>query len=239
MFLPRAKANRLKRLPNARDDIGFIQDLADEIGAAHQSRLFEGPWTIEALERAALEWANAIQFSPPRSALHDNPAALLSTLYARYVDAPTGRRKRRRGRRWLQRRVQKALVGQLTTHRPEIEIESVIALNRVAQGELDEHVVDLTLLNGAPRAYIQTLSFEVGEPSGVRKEVNALKWTIDDLRNVQNVHRVPVTIVTIGASDLLETAERVYKDLEAAVVHEEEIEPWVSQTARELAGHLH
>ena len=53
-------------------------------------------WNAAALERAAVEWANTIQFSEVRAALHEQPDALVDSLYAKYVADPRPRVKRAR-----------------------------------------------------------------------------------------------------------------------------------------------
>jgi len=48
---------------------------------------------------------------------------------------------------------------------------------------------------------------------------------------------VPITVATIGGGHLLNEAERVYSGLEATVVREDQLDPWVEYLSRSLLAH--
>jgi hypothetical protein len=240
-FLPLSATGRLKRI-GGRSDFRFLRDLAQQMSASGDEHLpLEEPgrprWTYDALAKAAVEWANTIQFSEVRAALHEQPDALLDSLYTRYVADPRPPVKRARDRRWVRRRVRTSLRNALGTFRPEADPNELILQPTQVMGEFEQHRFDFGLANGDLRRLVQTLSFETSDRGALKTEVDAVAWAIDDVRRRQS--SLPISVVTIGEGKLLDSAVQVYEGLEASVVREHQILAWADATVVDLAATLH
>jgi len=240
-FLPQSATGRLKRI-SARSDFRFIRDLAQQMAEAADDHLpLDQPgrarWSAAALERAAIEWANTIQFSEVRAALHEQPDALLDTLYTRYVADPRPTVKRARDRRWVRRRVRTSLRQALASARPAADPDELIRRDPEVEGEFEAHRFDFGLANGDLRRLVQTLSFESSDRSAVKTEADAVAWAIDDVRRRHAA--LPISVVTIGDGKLLASAAHVYDALGASVVREQEIPQWADATVVDLAAAVH
>jgi len=240
-FIPLNATGRLKRI-GGHSDFRFIRDLAQQMAEAGDDHLpLDEPgrprWSAEALAKAAVEWANTIQFSEVRSALHEQPDALIESLYARYVADPRPTVKRARDKRWVRRRVRTSLRQALGTVRPEADPAELIRPDPQVDGEFEQHRFDFGLANGDLRRLVQTLSFESSDRSSLKTEIDAVAWAIDDVR--RRPASLPISVVTIGEGKLLESAARVYEGLEASVVREQEILAWADATVLDLAAALY
>jgi hypothetical protein len=234
-FLRTTQTGRLKRL-GPTSDFRFIRELAAEMSASEGARLIGGPWDLAALEAAVSEWANTIQFSTLRTALHERPDLLIDTLYARYVADPRPPRKRARDRRWIRQRLRTGLRQRLVELRPEVLPADVIRTGTPIEGEFESHTFDFSLANGEIRRLVQTLSFEGVDRGALKTEVEALAWVIDDVR--RNQIALPISVVTVGQGSLLDSAERIYRGLDAGLVREGDIEAWVDTAVVDLAASL-
>lgn len=234
-FLGRNQFSRLKRLGFA-EDFGFIGELAEEItsGASGAQTQLLGkqrePWKLETIDMAAVEWANAIQFSELRAAEVDELEPLLDELFARYVVPPRRRRQRARDKRWVKRKVTARLRNAVAE--AQRDPDDIIHQDERIAGEFDEHTFDYALTNGRLRHLVETMSFETSDRRALRTEVDAVAWAIDDVRRARS--RLPITVATIGRGKILDDAQRVYESLDATVVREDDLDPWVA----ELAGSL-
>jgi hypothetical protein len=238
-FLPPNQTGRLRRISSI-DDFRFIRDLASEMRDVQAPRLLGNApgavWSLDALRHASREWANTIQFSEPRAAIHERGDALLETLYARYVADPRPRRARARDRRWVRRRVQTVLVGALATARPEVAAGEVLHRDFEITGGIERHTFDYGLMNGDLRQLVHTLSLEGIDKAAIRNEVDAVAWAIDDVRKLSET---PISVVTIGSGALLDRAERLYGDLAANLVRENAMDDWANVVAVDLAAASH
>ena len=237
-FLPQQQAGRLRAL-GFDDDFGFLRDLASEFraSAVKPERLplegLGGPWDLEVLDKAATEWANTIQFSPLRVAVHGEPEVLLNDLYERHVSVSRHPRRRpERDKRWIKSKVSRTLRQAIFENFPDREPGDVVQPNRRVEGEFEEHRFDYGLANSKLLRLIQTFSFEVQDREALKVEIDATAWAIDDLRRVRN--RTPISIVTVGNGKLLEGTERMYAALDAEVVRESQLEPWLDSVSNSL-----
>jgi hypothetical protein len=237
-FVGRRDVTRLRRL-GFTEDFGFLQDLAEEIEAANtgaqlpinQQRI-TARWNAAAVASAAREWANTIQFSELRGAVEADPAHLLDSLFTRYVSVRHEKRRRARDRRWIKRKVTMSLREGLAAAAQDPD-EVLHHGERVA-GAHDSHVFDYALVNGEIQHLIETLSFEAGDRQLRKTQADAVAWAIDDLRQAKQ--SAPISVATIGSGKLLDDAQRVYESLGAAVVREDELDPWLDELPREFAA---
>jgi hypothetical protein len=236
-FIRPRDASRLRRL-GYDEDFGFLWDLAAEMEQqSTDGQLKIGPegtsiWNALAVEQAAREWANSIQFSEPRASTEDGPDELLDKLFARYVAKHYERRQRARDRRWIKRKVTTGLRQGLAALKQDPD--KVLHRDERIEGAHDTHVFDYALVNGAIRHLVETLSFEAGDRHARKTQADALAWAIDDLKQAEI--EAPITVATIGSGKLLDDAERVYESLGASVVREEGLDPWLQELPRQFVA---
>jgi hypothetical protein len=228
---------RVKRLGSV-DDLTFIADLAIEMADARRSYaelpLTESPskWSLAELRRSSVEWTNAIQLSELRPVLHDDPEKLLDELYARYVAYRRPRRARARDRKWVRRKVSHVLQEALLERAPDLAAAEVVERDVTLRGRLEEHQFDYRIANGAARELIRALAVETEDRDASNKEVDALAWAIDDVR--QAGEDVPIDVVGVGNERILERAQRIYDGLGAALVREDEIDEWARRVVLDM-----
>jgi hypothetical protein len=193
-LLSRSHRGRLKRLGFA-ESFSFLDDLNRELAdsAVTDDQLAlpaNRPWDAAAVDHALGEWANTVQLSPPRAAIHDRPQVFLASLYTELVADPAEPRHRARDRRWIQRRALNGLRHGLSGV-PGFDFDAHVRTKVRVAGALEQHDFDIELANGQPIRLIQGLALE-----GVSKrdrEIEALAWTIDD---VQRSSPTPISVLS-------------------------------------------
>jgi hypothetical protein len=231
-LLTRTHRGRLKRLGFA-GTFSFLDDLNRELAdsavthdqlAIPRSR----PWNADAVESALADWANTVQLSAPRAAIHDRPQVLLDALYAELVADPAEPRHRARDRRWIRSRALTGLRQGLESV-PGFDFDAHVRTKVRIAGALEQHDFDIELLNGQPIRLIQGLALE-----GVSKrdrEIEALAWTIDD---VQKTSATPISVLSVGGGAAFNRARHIYEGLGAQVVGEPEFDAWLEQASTGL-----
>jgi hypothetical protein len=230
--LGKQQRGRLARMGFAKD-FNFLDDLIREledskVEAGQLPIPTNGSWDEAAVERAGVEWANTIQLTPPRAAIHERPDALLESLFAELVADPASRRRRARDRRWIRRKVLTGLRQNLAAV-PHFDFDAHVRKDTRVAGELEQHSFDIQLVNGQPLKLIQGLALE-----GVAtrdREVDALAWTIDD---VQKTSAIPISVLSVGDGAVLDRAQRIYEGLGAQVVREPELDNFLAAAASGL-----
>jgi hypothetical protein len=231
-LLAPSQRGRLKRLGFAQS-FSFLDDLGRELV---ESAVTEGelplptsrPWSATVLEAAHMAWANTVQLTAPRAAIHERPKVLLDSLYAELVADPAERRHRARDRRWIRRRALTGLRAGLQGA-PGFDFDAHVRKDIRVTGDLEQHRFDIQLLNGQPLRLIQGLALEgVGARD---REIEALAWTIDD---VQKHATTPISILSVGEGSDVDRAQHIYEGLGAQVVREPEFDDWFDATATGL-----
>jgi hypothetical protein len=240
-FLRAQQTGRLRSLGSDKD-FDFLKDLAAEFRASRvipervPLRGLAGPWTLDSLERAATNWANTIQFSEPRAAIHKSPGVLLDDLYKRYVTTLRRRSQVEHGRRWIKGKVSRTLRHAVLQNFPDRDPRQVVQSNAKVSGKFEDHSFDYGLANGRLVHLIQALSFGVQSREALRVEIDATAWAIDDVRRARN--KTPITVATAGNGKLLEGTTKMYEALGAVVVRETEFDGWLESLSKELVGVL-
>lgn len=232
-ILARSQRGRLKRMGFS-ESFAFLDEVSRELGesAVAEGQLAiqtGGPWDAETVERARVEWANTIQVTTPRAAVHDKPNALLHSLYAELVADPAEPRHRARDRRWIQRRALKGLRGGLSGAEA-FDFDAHVQTDVHVAGALEQHDFDIQLVNGQPIRLIRGLALE-----GLSKrdrEIEALAWTIDDVQ--KSVAATPISVLAVGDGPAFGRAQHIYEGLGAQIVRESELDAWLDQAATGL-----
>jgi hypothetical protein len=235
-LLAASQRGRLRRLGFARS-FSFLDRLGRELA---ESAVAEGelplatdrPWNAAALEAAHAEWANTIQVTATRAAIHERPKVLLDSLFAELVVDPAEPRHRARDHRWIRKKALSRLRAALPAE-PGFNFDDHVRKNIQVDGQLERHKFDIQLHNGQPLRLIHGLALE-----GVTardREIEALAWTIDD---VQKGVATPISILSVGDGSDLDRAQHIYEGLGAQVVREPDLDGWLDATANGLLATL-
>jgi hypothetical protein len=115
---------------------------------------------------------------------------------------------------------------------PDLAAAEVVERDVTLRGRLEEHQFDYRIANGAARELIRALAVETEDRDASNKEVDALAWAIDDVR--QAGEDVPIDVVGVGNERILERAQRIYDGLGAALVREDEIDEWARRVVLDM-----
>jgi len=235
-LLSKSALGRVKRLGGT-EDLSFLQDIKDELARDHITQgtlpgAAEGTWDAAALRSASSEWANTVQLTAPRAALHANAPQLLRELFNSLVSDPTPTQARARDRRTINNRISRHIRQALRERLPEISPDRYLKRGVSVDGALQAHQFDFELRNGRPLDLVRSISFEARNTKVLQTEIDATAWAIDDLH--KSPASTPVTVVTIGGGKQLGSAEAVYTSLGANFVREAEIGSWLKTASDRL-----
>ncbi len=102
-------------------------------------------------------------------------------------------------------------------------------------GKLADHAFDVVVGNGKALFAAQGLSFEVDDSAGLRKDVDATAWAIDDVK--KRNRSLPLAVLALPPrkeSEIFVSAERIFKGLGAAVVPEDQMGQWARKEAKRI-----
>lgn len=248
----RSDWQRVKRF--GLNDISFVREFAQRLGEVNPNQLalpdlsetqrFDEP----ALERAIDTWAGVIQFSAARASLRD-PAIVLDDAVRRFLRSQRATAISSRGRRsaatLIQRRVEEALEQRVGDRR----VGHFIRKNYDLAGRLEEHQVDVSVVNGIPHLAARGLSFEIQEVAEMRHHYTDTIYAVTDLK--ERLPDLPFGVVvfaphrraTSAAVELYRKAVDVLPRAGAIVVDELEAAAWareaVATIPEEAFGLLH
>ena len=226
------------------EDVEFLQDFIRNVERS-VSNLRELPG-LDApvidenrLKQIIGNWTHSIQFSEPRSSIDKTPELLIEEIAPIYLTEPlqaTSRAQRRRAAAAIAaQKVFEVVEAQRGAFANELVKKSY-----PLQGKLDEHTFDVVVTNGRPYLAVQGLSFEVASSPGMRREIDATAWAIDDVKRENK--KFPLAVLMLppddaggGDSDIFLRAKKVFKGLHADVVESDrQIGSWVKRRVRAL-----
>ena len=226
-------------------DVSFIRDFAQRIMDAEANQLVlpnvPGAQRFDeaALRRAIETWAGVIQFSEARASLRE-PDTVLEDVARRFLRAPDRSSERHRSRQsaaaLTQRRVEEALEARIG----ERDARRFIRKNYDLAGKLEEHKVDVGVVNGAPHLAARGLSFEIQELPEMRHHYTDTVFAVTDLK--ERIPHLPFGVVVYsprpGASasvlDLYKRAVDVLPRAGAIVVSEQDAATWAKEEVAKI-----
>lgn len=217
------------------EDLSFLRNFAKQVGGSTSPQLAlpgVGSLTLtpEDIRQMSSRWLNSIQLTEPRASLL-SADELLQDVARRYlIERPSPRHSYRDRRKAAQLAFQ-SLDRAVKQQEREVSVER----NQRVKGELDEHVFDVTLTNGHLALAAHGLSFEGPHRVDLTREVDATKWAVDDVRKAAS--DIPIAIIALPpkkGSKAFSEATRVFEDLGATVVVEDEVFDWAETQAGEL-----
>lgn len=215
-----------------------LQDFADLLRAQAPDdvELLIDPVTGALARHLALAAAPGIRLSPVKSAPQDAPA-LAASLAAQFHYGPPPRPKRGRDRRSAAHCAYRAVFGAVRRRAPNFAARLVHA-RQVVDGKFGKHQFDVVLAGAHPLAAIEALSFEVGSPRSLRRDVDATAWALDDVHKLHP--RLPLAVFALppanpDAKSVQGDAARLFRGLGASVIS---TEPSMARWALRHAGPL-
>jgi hypothetical protein len=182
--------------------------------------------TVESLERIASRWKNSIQFTPLAASLK-SPNELVETLAPRYLrmNPPRQRPQPARSRSTARRIAVSAvrLAAELAAVKP------VVRRMEELPGRLEGHRFDAVAANGRPILAMQGISFEVNEDEDMRRMVDALAFSLVDVREADPAVKLGVLALRRREQEkthVFERAIRVLSGVGAAVLSEQDAREW-------------
>jgi Protein of unknown function (DUF3037) len=222
-------------------DTGFLRTFAREVQetASAQAALPLGDAHLshEALLSAVENWRNSIQFTPLRGSIF-SAQELVDEVAKRFLRERVARTRKGRDRRAAARAAVQSLeegLRALGSRRPE----KYVTRNEVVVGDLDEHSFDVALTNGEVQFGVLAMSFEGQSVSDLMQEISANAWTIDDVKRSSG--DFPISVVTLpprSRSKTYDHAVELFRNLDAQVVEESEVEDWAADVAAEMYDYL-
>jgi Protein of unknown function (DUF3037) len=216
-------------------DIDFLKKFARDVETAAEQQIplaLEGSrLDAEALRQAAGRWMNSIQLTEPRGSTLE-PDELVGKIARRFLRDRVRVSRRGRDRRVATAAAARSLESALHAHGSR-HPEKYIQGHHHVEGAHDEHIFDLALVNGTTQLGVLSISFELGVPAYLSREVRATAWTLDDVRP----SGLPITVVTLpprGKSKTYDHAVALFSDLEARVVEEADVPDWAAEVTDEI-----
>jgi Protein of unknown function (DUF3037) len=216
-------------------DVAFLRDFArkvEAIGGPHPALPIDpNGITEDLLATAPGKWKNSIQITHPRASTLCG-GDLLDEVARRFLRERVPQ-KRVRDRR-AAAAIAAASLGQALLNEGLRKPEKYVHRNYEIEGRFEDHSFDVALANGALGLGVLAMSFESGNATQLRREVQATAWTIDD---VLREHRdLPLAVVALpprSRSKTYDHAVELFGELGADVVPEHEIEAWAEEAAEQ------
>jgi hypothetical protein len=226
-------------------DVSFIRDFARRMADADSDQLvlpdgigiqrFNEP----ALERAIDTWAGAIQFSTKWASLRD-PDTVLKDASERFLRLRADTLGRLRGRQSAAKLTQRTVEEALQARVGDRDARHFIRKNYSLPGKLEDHKVDVGVVNGAPHLAAQGLSFEIQDLADMRYHYTETVYAVTDLKerlpdlSFGVVLYPPPSGAASATVTLYKKAVRVLPNAGAVLVEEGEAAEW----AREAIGKI-
>jgi hypothetical protein len=222
------------------DNAQFLRHFAESARRSSSENLplpgFEEPIDLseDSVRAVAGKWMNSIQFSEVKASRLE-PDDLLEDIGPRVLRVRRAARHPYRTRRAAVSLAYKevedglrAAVGKdwprFYRKKPELE------------GRLQNHAFDVGIENGQPLLAARGLSFEGPASPDLEKEIRVTAWALDDIR--ESGAKTQLAVVALPpqrSTKLFDEAARVFRELNAQVVLEDEAHDWAASAARDLA----
>lgn len=226
-----------------RGDIGFLRDFAKQVNLATSEQLRlpgldkDGKLDPHRLEKMIGTWQNSIQFSEPRGSVQDAKTLLRHVAPIFLQELSRVRAKRARSHRTAASIAMKSLSAAVCEWAPE-EAERFVRNNAQVEGKLERHRFDVVLTNGKPIAALDAISFEVADEDRLKTEIDALAYSLLDVRNKnEDLPLAVFALLSPGASSssLYRRASRVWHALDTVILTERKIDTWSRAQVRLVA----
>jgi hypothetical protein len=208
------------------DDIErLINDVREDLDAT-----LIGEDLVDLVRGLADRWRRTVRITTPRASML-NLDELVSTVAPRAFPQWTRpeSRKRARDRRTAIAIARRTLNAVLSQAPRAVRVQS----NVTVHGQRQNHTLELGLANGAIRRGVSGLSFEGFSPDRER-ELDALKWMVDDVKTLDQSFPISVVVLSPEASGEAGNDLSVLASLGAELVQESELDQWAVQVVEAI-----
>lgn len=225
---------RARQLSN-RDPSILKQTVADLTSELKNGRLSE-----PTIRRYAETWHNQIQWSEPRPSLNgvDELVEEVATVYL-----PKFERKppRRLGKRRAVKIAIDELTRQLTMkfHAPRSKARRLIRTDHVATGKLEQHELDVAIVNGILKTGAFALSFASTNRQQLKRDMDALAFGVEDVRRANK--GVPLYVLGYTEdtdSEEVRRAQVLFRQLNSTFIPDSKIPAWSKSVVGKLPQDL-
>ncbi len=224
-----------------REDIGFLRHFVERVEeAAHDPVLpsmLGDNFNQAKLEKIIGSWINSIQFSEPRVSLKSSDE-LIAEIVPVFLRERPRRPKPPRDRRAAVTVAAHSLLSVLREHIPWGHADNLLKRNHLIEGKFDQHEFDVVVTNGRPFLAAQALSFELRDRNRLETDIDAIAWSIDDVR--KRNPRLPLAVVVLPPKSrgegqvVFERAKNIFEGLHADVETETEIDRWAKRVVKRI-----
>src|ERR1700693_472138 len=223
--------DRARRL--GRERISYLKEIAERF-ADRQTPLLADPvsWSEGTMTRVSRSWRNSIQLSEPRASLK-SPDDLVEEVADRYLKETT-RAARTRAKSTAAALGLRFLRTSFRTNLGRLSVRLLKSRYDIP-GKFDNHRVDVAGVNGRTLFAAEAISFEVSDPDELKKDVESVAWTVDDLRKAHRTLRMSVLALPPAREmDAFNRARRIYTGLGAKFVVERQFNDWARETVQQI-----
>lgn len=222
-----------------REDIAYLRDFEKQVlmltGSQQELEEITGRTKFDEkkIRQIIDTYERSIQFSKPKVSLEE-ANTLLNYLTDRFLYHPEfvpQNRPRTTAIKETKRELEMAFMNEIDrTAKKYVQSKVQIA------GVLESHEYNVGIVNGRPYLGAQGFSFEVQETKRVEKDLEALFYSFDDVR--QESENIPLAFVVFppgdNSSDLYERGQDVCRQLKVEMVPENRFRKWSTTIARNL-----
>lgn len=222
------------------EDVGFLREFARSVSTMTSDQLglprISGRLDEKQLRKMIGEWSYSIRFTEPRGSLKPVDQLIRDVVPVFLRESPP-RARRARSRRIAASIATRSLFAAVEEWTPD-HAEQLVRTNQKLQGQVEKHRFDVVLANGKAMAALDAISFEVADEDRLETEIDALAWSLIDVRNENE--DIPLAVFALlppkaGSSSLYRKASHVCKELNADLLTEKMIDDWARARAREVA----
>lgn len=224
---------RASRFLSSYYEAGALHKLVEELRDDLESELAHAPDPVELLRGLSKSWDRDVRLTEPRVSALDVDALVQFVAERALMNedrrprARDGRSAASIGRREVQRAIQE--------RQADLSVKSSVEVDGLRQS----HHLEFGILNGQLRMAVTGLSFEGAWSLARTRSVDALKWLVDDLREVDTAPSVAVVVIPPDPGSLNterhDSAIGILAELGAEVVTEHAVSGWADRAIGELS----
>jgi hypothetical protein len=209
----------------------YLLEFAREFEAGQEQVFGAGTsWSYESLKRYCSKWQNAVQLDAPRTSLRTLDSLFPELLRLYLKESP--KRAVAPSRRTAASSVFVACSDAVEARFGTSASKELVKRSYELQGKLDSHAYDVAIANGVPYGAALGLSFASGSAPTIRREVDALAFAIEDVRQVEKKLELAVVYVPDAHASEQKRARRIFQSFNTAFVSHEESAIWAAQAVK-------
>lgn len=202
-----------------------------------QQMLHEGTLNEARIRRMCESWHSQVQVSTPRVSTQGTDALLDEVSLLFLPEQRLATSVRRPGKRRAVKLAVESLTERITSrfHTSRAAARRLIKLDYEVTGRLENHELDLALVNGALKVGAIAISFALENRAHLKRDMDAAAFAIEDLR--KSNRSLPLYVLGHAADASLDEVQRattLFQNWKAQVITDSRIDVWSSAVVRSL-----